>query len=161
LNSAVKTRPSGRTTGDLAGAGDGVPAYVPAMENDTTTAPTPTTLLKVRPPGLPDPAHVMTVLIELPPGDPGSPPHRHPGPVFGYVTEGELRYRIDGRPERVIRAGEALWEPGGSVIHLRAANNLADEWTRFIAVMVCEPGRPMIAPVGEDELAALEQREAA
>jgi quercetin dioxygenase-like cupin family protein len=130
------------------------------MENDTTTAPTLTTLLEVRPPALPETATVMTVLVELPPGDPGSPPHRHPGPVFGYVTEGQLRYEIQGRPERVIRAGEPLWEPGGAVIHLRAANNLADQWTRFVAVMVCEPGRPMVAPVGEDELAAL-AREAA
>jgi hypothetical protein len=31
----------------------------------------------------------MTVRIELPPGDPGSPPHRHSGPVFGYMLEGE------------------------------------------------------------------------
>jgi hypothetical protein len=72
-----------RVTGDLTGAAGGAPAYVPAMENDTTTDPTLTTLLDVRPPALPETATVMTVLVELPPGDPGSPPHRHPGPVFG------------------------------------------------------------------------------
>ncbi|MEU6264106.1 hypothetical protein [Saccharopolyspora shandongensis] len=27
--------------------------------------------------------------IELPPGDPGTPPHRNSGPVFGYMLEGE------------------------------------------------------------------------
>jgi quercetin dioxygenase-like cupin family protein len=126
------------------------------MDTNTNAAPSLTTLLEIRPPALPDPADVMTVLVELPPGDPGSPPHRHPGPVFGYVIEGELRYEIQGRPERVIRAGEALWEPGGGVVHLRAANNLPDRWTRFVAVMVCEPGRPMLAPLGENELQALE-----
>jgi quercetin dioxygenase-like cupin family protein len=122
------------------------------MDDDAKTVPTLTTLLEVRPPAMPRVADVMTVLVELPPGDPGSPPHRHPGPVFGYVTEGELRYEIEGWPERVIRAGEPLWEPGGAVVHLRAANNLADRWTRFVAVMVCEPGRPMLTPVAEAEL---------
>jgi hypothetical protein len=33
-----------------------------------------TTLSDVRRPALPDPAEVMTVLVELSPGDPGSPP---------------------------------------------------------------------------------------
>ncbi|WP_327585807.1 cupin domain-containing protein [Nonomuraea sp. NBC_00507] len=32
---------------------------------------------------------MTTVVIEYPPGDPGTPPHRHPGPAFGYVVEGE------------------------------------------------------------------------
>ena len=32
----------------------------------------------------------MTVLVELPPGDPGTPPHRHSGPVFAYMLEGEM-----------------------------------------------------------------------
>jgi quercetin dioxygenase-like cupin family protein len=130
------------------------------MANDTTTTRTLTTLLTVRPPTVPDPADVMTVVIELPPGDQGSPAHRHSGPVFGYVTEGELRYEIEGCPERVFRAGEPLWEPGGDRIHVRAANNLRDRWTRFVAVMVCEPGRPMLAPVDDADLERLARRPA-
>src|SRR3954454_5060232 len=103
------------------------------MDTDAKTAPSLTTLLQVRPRPLPDPADVITVLVELPPGDPGSPPHRHPGPVFGYVIERELRY---GRPEQVIRVGQALWEPGGGFVLLGLANNLHDRCTRFVAVMV-------------------------
>ena len=61
-------------------------------------------LLEQMPPFVPEGAEAMTVRLDLPPGDPGSPPHRHSGPVFGYMLEGE--------PERVIRAGEAFWEPG-------------------------------------------------
>jgi quercetin dioxygenase-like cupin family protein len=125
------------------------------MTNDTPTTRRLTTLLGVRPATFPDPANVMTVLVELPPGDEGSPAHRHSGPVFGYVVEGELRYEIEGWRERIIRAGEPLWEPGGDRIHLRAANNLTDRWTRFVAVMVCEPGRPMLEPVDDAELERL------
>ena len=95
-----------------------------------------TTLLHERAPALPDPADVMTALIELPPGDPGTPPHRHSGPVFGYVTEGALVYELEGAPARVVTAGEAFWEPGGEPVHYRAANHLTDGWTRFVVVMI-------------------------
>jgi len=112
------------------------------------------TLLEVMPPFLPEPAHVMTVRVDLPPGDPGAPPHRHSGPVFGYVLEGELRFELEGEPVRVLKEGETFWEPGGDVIHYQAGNELSDGWTRFLAVMVCVPGAPMLTFVDADELRA-------
>lgn len=69
-----------------------------------------TVLQEAKPPSFPEGAHVMTVLIEFPPGDPGTPPHRHSGPAFGYMLEGDMRFELEGEPERVIRAGE----PSGS-----------------------------------------------
>lgn len=111
-------------------------------------------LLQVTPPFIPDGAEAMTMTIELPPGDPGTPPHRHTGPVFGYLIEGELVFELEGEPERVIRAGEAFWEPGGDVIHYQAGNNLADGWTRFAVVMLGVPGEPMLTLVDEAELRA-------
>ncbi|GII59324.1 hypothetical protein Pth03_77130 [Planotetraspora thailandica] len=112
------------------------------------------------PPKLPDPAHAMIALIDLPPGDPGSPPHRHSGPVYGYMLEGEMIFELEGEPERVIRAGEAFWEPGGDVIHYQAANNLSHSWSRFVVVMFCVPGVPMLTYVDEEELAARRDRRA-
>ena len=103
---------------------------------------------------LPQPAEIMTVRIELPPGSPGTPPHRHSGPVFGYLLEGELVFELEGEPERIIRAGESFWEPGGDRIHYQAANKLTDAWTRFVAVMVGVPGQPMLTQVDEEELRA-------
>src|SRR5689334_18225100 len=35
-------------------------------------------------------SHAMVLRVNVPPGDAGSGPHRHSGPVFGYVTEGEI-----------------------------------------------------------------------
>ncbi|MGV9601378.1 cupin domain-containing protein [Streptosporangium sandarakinum] len=113
-----------------------------------------TTLLHQGTPFIPDGAEVTTVRLDLPPGDPGSPPHRHSGPVFGYLLEGELLFELEGEPPRVIRAGEAFWEPGGDVIHYQAANNLPDAWTRFVVVMIGAPGRPMLTLVDQDELDA-------
>jgi quercetin dioxygenase-like cupin family protein len=101
-----------------------------------TEAASVLTMLLSQPSSVPSPAEVMTAAIELPPGDPGTPPHRHSGPVFGYMLEGEMTFELEGEPERVIRAGEAFWEPGGDVIHYQAANHLSDGWSRFVVVMI-------------------------
>ncbi len=101
---------------------------------------------------LPSPAEIMTVTVELPPGHPGTPPHRHSGPVFGFMLEGTMVFELEGEPERLIQAGEAFWEPGGDVIHYQAANHLTDGWSRFVVVMVGVPGEPMLTLVPEDEL---------
>ena len=119
-----------------------------------------TMLLTQRPPFVPEGAEAMTVLIELPPGDPGAPPHRHSGPVFGYMLEGEMIFELEGEPEQVIRAGEAFWEPGGDVIHYQAANNLTDQWSRFVVVMLCVPGQPMLVYVDDGELSRRSGRRA-
>lgn len=103
----------------------------------------------------------MTATIELPPGDPGTPPHRHSGPVFGYLLEGEMTFELEGEPERVISAGDAFWEPGGDVIHYQAANHLAHAWTRFVVVMIGVPGEPMLTIVSAAELAERRGRRAA
>src|ERR1700748_2374053 len=119
-----------------------------------------TMLLARRPPFVPAGAEAMTVRIELAPGEPGSPPHRHSGPVFGYMLEGEMIFELEGEPERVIRAGEAFWEPGGGGIHYQAANNLADQWSRFVVVMLCAPGQEMLVYVDDDELEQRRDRRA-
>ena len=113
----------------------------------------------VTPPFLPADAQAMTVVIEWPPGDPGAPPHRHPGgPAFGYVLEGEMLFELEGAPPRAIKAGEAFWEPGGDVIHYSDGNNRSDILLRYLVTMVCDPGQPMLVVVEDDELEARRDR---
>ena len=38
-------------------------------------------------------------------------PHRHAGPVFGYVLEGEFEWAIDDQPAKVLKARETFHEP--------------------------------------------------
>ena len=102
----------------------------------------------------------MSLAIQYQPGDRGAPPHRHSGPVFGYVAEGEMLFELEGEPERVIRAGEAFWEPGGDVIHYQDGNNRDDVSLRFIVTMLCAPDEPMLTFVDDDELAARQDRRA-
>jgi quercetin dioxygenase-like cupin family protein len=120
-----------------------------------------TVVQEVRPPFIPEHAEVMTVVIGYPPGDPGAPPHRHPsGPAFGYMLEGEMLFELEGEPPRIIRAGEAFWEPGGDVIHYQDGNNRTDIPSRFVVTMMCAPGQPMLELVDDEELTRRKERRA-
>lgn len=94
-------------------------------------------LQDVKPPHIPEGASGMTILVEWPPGDPGTAPHRHSGPAFGYVMEGEVRFELEGEPERVVKAGETFWEPGGDVNHYQDGNARTDARCRFLVTMLC------------------------
>ncbi|MGV0644213.1 cupin domain-containing protein [Mycolicibacterium sp. XJ879] len=114
-----------------------------------------TVVQEAEPPFIPQDAHTMTVVVEYPPGSAGAPPHRHPsGPAFGYLLEGEMLFELEGAPPRVIKAGEAFWEPGGEVIHYSDANNRDDIKVRFVVTMLCKPDQPMLVLVDDDDLAA-------
>ncbi|MFJ6947719.1 cupin domain-containing protein [Streptomyces wuyuanensis] len=115
---------------------------------------------EAKPPSVPEGAHVTTLLVEFPPGDPGTPPHRHFGPAFGYVLEGEMVFELEGEPERVVRAGEAFWEPGGDVIHYQDGNHRDDVPVRCVVTMMCVPDKPMLVLVDEDELEQRRDRRA-
>src|SRR5262245_12200473 len=86
-----------------------------------------TVVQEVQPPFIPEGAHVMTVVVDYPPGSAGAPPHKHPsGPSFGDMLEGEMLH--------------AFWEPGGDVIHCSNANNRDDMRCRFTVTMLHGPG---------------------
>ena len=122
---------------------------------DSESKSTITVVQEVHPPFIPHDAHVMTVVITHPPGDPGNPPHRLPsGPSFGYMIDGEMLFEREGEAPRVVRAGDAFWGPGGDVIHYRDANNRADIPCSFVLTMLRAPDQPMIEPVTEVDLEA-------
>jgi quercetin dioxygenase-like cupin family protein len=61
--------------------------------------------------------------------------HRHAGPVFGYVLEGEYQHAMDDEPIKTYKAGETFYEPSGSV-HRVAQNPSGKTQTRLLAVIV-------------------------
>ena len=75
-------------------------------------------------------ASATAVGVTYEPGQAGAP-HRHPGPTFGYVIEGEYEWAIDDQPARVLKAGETFYEPGGR-LH-RVTRNPGKVKTRVIA----------------------------
>lgn len=103
-------------------------------------------------PSLPAGADVMVGTVTVPPGDPGAAPHRHSGPVFGYVLQGEILFELEGEKPYPIKAGEAFWEPGGDVVHYQAANLRQDIASTFVVFMVCAPEVPMMTFLDEEEI---------
>ena len=75
-------------------------------------------------------AKATAVEVTLEPGQ-ESAAHRHPGPAFGYVLEGEYEWAIDDQPAKILKAGETFYEPGGC-LH-RVTRNPGKVKTRVVA----------------------------
>jgi quercetin dioxygenase-like cupin family protein len=78
-------------------------------------------------------AKATAVEVTLAPGQ-ASAPHRHPGPVLGYVIEGEYEWAIDGNESKVLKAGETFYEPAGC-LH-RVSKNPGKVKTRVLAWVI-------------------------
>jgi quercetin dioxygenase-like cupin family protein len=61
--------------------------------------------------------------------------HRHAGPVFGYVLEGEYEHAINDEPVATYGTGETFYEPSGCV-HRVARNPNGKTRTRLLAVIL-------------------------
>ena|SRR5947209_3719719 len=79
-------------------------------------------------------ARVTTVEVAYGPGEAGEP-HRHPGPIFGYVLEGELELGLGDEPARTLKAGETFYEPTG-ILHRVSRNPGTRVRTRVLAVVL-------------------------
>jgi quercetin dioxygenase-like cupin family protein len=89
-------------------------------------------------------ARVTVVELTLEPGQ-GGKPHRHAGPVFGYVLEGEYEWAIDDQPAKVLNAGDTFYEPAGC-LH-RVSRNPAKVKARVLAtVLHPRDGKPITTP---------------
>ncbi len=75
-------------------------------------------------------ATATAVEVTLEPGQAGAA-HRHPGPAFGYVLEGEYEWGVDDQPSKILKAGETFYEPGGC-LH-RVTKNPGKVKTRVMA----------------------------
>lgn len=79
-------------------------------------------------------ARASYVEVTLNPGEAGAP-HRHPGPGFVYVIEGEYELGIDDQPTKIYKAGETFYEPTGC-LHRVSKNPSKKGKTRLIAIVV-------------------------
>jgi quercetin dioxygenase-like cupin family protein len=79
-------------------------------------------------------ASATVVEVTFEPGQKDSP-HRHTGPVFGYVLEGEYEHAINDEPVKTYKAGETFYEPSGAV-HRVARNPSGKTRTRLLAVIL-------------------------
>jgi quercetin dioxygenase-like cupin family protein len=68
--------------------------------------------------------------------------HTHPGIQTAYVLEGEGVSEIAGRPDRTVKAGDAIQIPANVPHNLCAAAS----GIKALAVYVIEKGKPLASP---------------
>lgn len=74
--------------------------------------------------------------------------HRHPGAVFVYVLEGEVRSQINDEPVVLFQTGESWFEAQGAV-HTLVENASDSDPARLLIVQVGPPTTP--PPTDSDE----------
>ena len=79
-------------------------------------------------------ARVSVLEVSYGPGG-FTPPHRHPGAVFGHVLEGELEAQLEGQPLRKLKAGDTFYEPT-MALHSVSRNPSQTANTRLLAVIL-------------------------
>ena len=82
--------------------------------------------------------------VSYPPGG-SSAEHRHPGFIFGYVLEGQIRFAINHETSSVLRTGEMFYEPAGA-LHSTSENAQPRMPAKILAFMVAPQGRPIVEP---------------
>ena len=94
-------------------------------------------------------ARVTTVEVTFGPGVAGQP-HRHPGPIFGYVLEGDFELGLDDQPVKTLKAGETFYEPTGA-LHRVSRNPSANSKTRVLAVILHpRDAERLVTPAGKE-----------
>lgn len=135
---------------ELLQAGLTVLAGSVAMGSETAAGQAPATSTQAKPLG----AHPLegpfagwtgTMLeVTYPPGV-TSAAHMHPGPTFGYVVKGSIKWAINGEPAKTLTVGQSFYEPLGSV-HSTSANASATEPAVISVVIVGKTGEPISKP---------------
>jgi quercetin dioxygenase-like cupin family protein len=70
--------------------------------------------------------------------------HTHPGEEIIYVLEGSLEYQIDGMAPVILKAGDVLFIPAGTI---HAAKNVGSVTGSELATYVVEKGKPLVTLV--------------
>ena len=124
-----------------------LPASLSSGVEAQTSAPRPPTeLARHALTGAFEGFEVVLVELNIPPGARSSGPgHRHPGPVLGYVAEGQLRFAINQEAERVVPTGGTFFEPSGAV-HTTNGSARPDGPTRAVVFMLVSKGSPLTSP---------------
>jgi len=70
--------------------------------------------------------------------------HRHPGDQWAIVQEGQLTYTVKGQEPKVLKAGDAVYIPRGTV---HRNQNLTDQPVRTVELLIVDKDKPQAEPV--------------
>src|SRR3954469_937827 len=85
---------------------------------------------------------VVQVRVDIAPGV-LAPNHSHPGEEIVYVIEGLLEYQLEGKPPVMLKAGEVLFIPAGTI---HSAKNVGSVNAAELATYIVEKGKPLVVP---------------
>lgn len=85
------------------------------------------------------------VTVSYAPGA-ASLPHRHPGPVFGYVLEGSVVMQFEPKPPVTYTVGQAFYEAPMHV-HRISRNASNTRPAEILAFQITNEGQPLTLPV--------------
>jgi quercetin dioxygenase-like cupin family protein len=91
-----------------------------------------------------DPSRQVRLQSVVIPAGAGNQFHRHPGDQWWAVQEGEVVYTIKGQPPRVLKAGDFVYVPRGTV---HRNQNLSDKPARSIELNITDKDKPQTEPV--------------
>ena len=86
---------------------------------------------------------VVQVRIDFAPGS-SFGKHKHPGEEIIYVTDGLLEYEVEGNPPVILKAGEVLFIPSGTI---HATKNVGSTNATELATYIVEKGKQLVVIV--------------
>jgi quercetin dioxygenase-like cupin family protein len=82
------------------------------------------------------------IMVTLAPGAALPGAHKHPGPVFAYIREGEIENQVDPDAPKVYRAGDVFYEPPMHA-HRIFRNVSQTEPAEVLIFQIGEKGQPL------------------
>jgi quercetin dioxygenase-like cupin family protein len=94
-----------------------------------------------------DPSRVVQMQMQLHlPNRPGNGFHTHSGDQWEAVIEGEITYTVKGQPPRVLKAGESVYIPRGTI---HRNENKGTVPARTMELLIRDKDKPQNTPVAE------------
>lgn len=85
--------------------------------------------------------------VTMPPGQ-KAPYHSHPCPVVGHVVSGSVLFQVEGDSAKIVKAGEAFYEPAHApIVHFDNASE--SEPLTFIAYYLLNGQKELITLLPE------------
>jgi quercetin dioxygenase-like cupin family protein len=92
-----------------------------------------------------DPSRVVQMQMQLHlPNRTGNGFHTHNGDQWEVVIEGEITFTVKGEPPRVLKTGESVYIPRGTI---HRNENKSDAPARTIELLVMDKDKPQSNPV--------------
>ncbi|MET0634669.1 MAG: cupin domain-containing protein [Chitinophagaceae bacterium] len=85
---------------------------------------------------------MIQVRVDLDPGIVAGR-HWHHGEEVIYLIEGQMEYQVDGKPAVILKAGDVLFIPSGTI---HAAKNVGAGNAAELATYIVEKGKPLVVP---------------